>query len=462
MMDEGQTTYCETCEDSVPRALVYPAGTANPAAETQYPLVNNKSYFYTYNFHNSPLTSCQVGNRNSQVQNSPTQGGSGGQATGGATPPPASTFRGGATIPPGSSYRGGAASPPGYANRGDTSPLSSAYRGGATASPRDSYRGGSSMALPPFATDDAPQLQPQYNPTAHSVNMWCNQTSPSYNQALPLYNQASPSYNQASPSYNQASPPYNQASPSPSYNQPRPLAPQSRLSALARSMGSLRLQLEQGPPDRPLQEVFGYVSQKLPMRSWKPLARKLGLSDTDIEVIEHDFPHDAREQKYQMLLLWNECRPAEQHPTAQRPTEQRPTEQRPTEQQPVAMEQTVSCLQDALTAVECTDLADSLRNLYNSTFSGQSANSSYMYNSQSENSYNKQSGYSTYNSQSGYSAYNSQSGSGTTTPKTVHNDPPTPSPDAESCDTASAGTQLKQFGSDTATQPKVLYDEDSM
>ncbi|XP_035663819.1 malignant fibrous histiocytoma-amplified sequence 1 homolog [Branchiostoma floridae] len=225
--DEGQATYCETCEDSVPRALVYPVGTANPAAETlsQYPLVNNKSYFYTYNIHNSSLSNCQVGNKNNQVQTGPTQGGLAGQATGGTTPPAASSYRGGATTPPTPSYRGGATTPPGsshrggppgYANRGDTCPLSSAHRGGATTSPEASYRGGTNMAPQPlYADENIPQLQPPYQPPVYRDSM--------------LYSQPMPAYNQPT-----------------SYNQPLSLAPHSRLSNLARNMGSLRLQLEQG------------------------------------------------------------------------------------------------------------------------------------------------------------------------------------------------------------------------
>ncbi|KAI8483914.1 hypothetical protein Bbelb_383040 [Branchiostoma belcheri] len=168
--DQGQTAYCEACEVSVPRALVYPVGTANPDAETQsrYPLVNNKSYFYTYNFHGSPLTNCQMGNRNSQVLNSTTQGGSAGGATAGTTPPPAAMYRGGATTPPGYAYRGG------------TSPDPSANRGGATAG----------MASPPFPT--CPQLQPQYNPvTALGGGEWYSQqlSPPYYNQPASYYNQ---------------------------------------------------------------------------------------------------------------------------------------------------------------------------------------------------------------------------------------------------------------------------------
>ncbi|XP_019646424.1 PREDICTED: malignant fibrous histiocytoma-amplified sequence 1 homolog [Branchiostoma belcheri] len=168
--DQGQTAYCEACEKPVPRALVYPVGTANPDAETQsrYPLVNNKSYFYTYNFHGSPLTNCQVGNRNNQVLSSTTQGGSAGGATGGTTPPPAAMYRGGATTPPG------------YANRGGTSPDPSANRGGATAG----------MASPPFPT--CPQLQPQYNPvTALGGGEWYSQqlSPPYYNQPASYYNQ---------------------------------------------------------------------------------------------------------------------------------------------------------------------------------------------------------------------------------------------------------------------------------
>ncbi|XP_078663452.1 uncharacterized protein LOC144906751 [Branchiostoma floridae x Branchiostoma belcheri] len=164
--DQGQTAYCEACEVSVPRALVYPVGTANPDVETQsrYPLVNNKSYFYTYNFHGSPLTNCQVGNRNSQVLSSPKQG----VSAGGTIPPPAAMYRGGATTPPG------------YANRGGTSPDPSAYRGGVTAG----------MASPPFPT--CPQLQPQYNPvTTLRGGEWYNQqpSPPYYNQAASYYNQ---------------------------------------------------------------------------------------------------------------------------------------------------------------------------------------------------------------------------------------------------------------------------------
>ncbi|XP_078583239.1 uncharacterized protein LOC144865962 [Branchiostoma floridae x Branchiostoma japonicum] len=390
--DEGQATYCETCEDSVPRALVYPVGTANPAVETlsQYPLVNNRSYFYTYNIHNSSLSNCQVGNKNTKVQNGSTQGGSAGQATGGTTPPPMSSYRGGATTPPGSFRRGG---PPGYANRGDTSPLSSAHRGGATTSPGASYRGGPSLTPQPlFADENIPQLQPPYQPPVYRDSM--------------LYSQPMQAYNQPA-----------------SYTQPLSLAPHSRLSNLAQNMGSLRLQPEQGPPDL-LQEVLGYVSQNLPQRSWKPLARKLGLSDTDIEVIEHDFPHDAREQKYQMLQLWRERRLA-------------------------AEEQMVSLLRDALVDVECADLADALWDFYNRL--------------EINGTYNSQSPNRRFNSQSANRSYNSQSGNSSTRPKTVGSDFSAPFPDAESySDTVSTGTRPKQFGSDTRTQPKVLYDDDSM
>ena len=47
-----------------------------------------------------------------------------------------------------------------------------------------------------------------------------------------------------------------------------------------------------------------YITEHLPHRHLGVLTRNLGLSDTDLEIIRHDFVSSLREQKYQVLLLW--------------------------------------------------------------------------------------------------------------------------------------------------------------
>ncbi|XP_077977471.1 uncharacterized protein LOC144433032 [Glandiceps talaboti] len=48
------------------------------------------------------------------------------------------------------------------------------------------------------------------------------------------------------------------------------------------------------------------LSSRLLQRDWRRLARRLGLSDADLNALEHNYPSDLREQIHQMFQVWRQ------------------------------------------------------------------------------------------------------------------------------------------------------------
>ncbi|XP_070545313.1 uncharacterized protein [Ptychodera flava] len=57
-------------------------------------------------------------------------------------------------------------------------------------------------------------------------------------------------------------------------------------------------------PNTDIRGAMRHVSSNITPSDMKIFARYLGLKEIEIETIKHDFPNDAQEQNYQMLLLW--------------------------------------------------------------------------------------------------------------------------------------------------------------